>query len=114
MRKKKPYTLLPELTAIVKDLLDNDPCEMINYTLLSQSRLLDRLTKALGLRLMHPSFTLATTLKELGFVRLGVVKLTLGAGRGPTLWSKEHERFCLHGWPELTNKEAIKDYLSRP
>lgn len=114
MRKKKPYALLPELTAIVKNLLDNSPRKTISYTLVVQLHLHDYLTKTLGLRLMHPPSALAAVLKELGFVRVGRVNLLFGYSGGSILWSKEHERFCLHGWPELTNKEAIKDYLSRP
>ena len=114
MRKKKPYTLLPELTAIVRDLLDSNPRKTLSYTLVVQLHLHDYLTKTLRLRLIHPSTAIAAVLKELGFVRVGRVNLLFGYSGGSILRSKEHERFCLHGWPELPNKEAIKDYLSRP
>ena len=111
MRKKKPYTLRPELTSIVRDLLTNSQERLICPTMVVGRSLQAHLTKTLGLKLLQPTFLISLVLEDLGLHHLGDFAFIGSTGGSTSFWSKCPEQFCIDGSLLLPSRELIKAYL---
>lgn len=115
MRTKKPYTFRPEVTTIVRDILETGRMRLICPPMVVERNLQVHLTKTLGLRMPHPATLIPVVLEDLGLHRLGAFAFMGSTGGSTAFWSMHPEQFCISGSLFLPSRELIRAYVeTRP